>query len=179
MSNSTPNYIKYLLFLIYIMLFTSVSASAADTREFFIHTVHIDGKANIKGDNNHPPEAFPLQKLPDGRSLMLTKPDENGAWKMRAFAFEPSQIIVYEDDNINLHFVGVQGRTHTIHVEGSGIDKKFTLTRGYIETININSAEAGFIEIECYDHEPAMRAEIIILPKIKKNRTTPLLNRFF
>lgn len=150
-----------------IALHVSLPATAAEIREFFINTVHLDGNGNIHGDKDHPAEAFPSEKLPDGRGLRLTEPDKHGAWKMRAFAFIPSQIVVNQDDNVRLNFVGVQGRTHTIHVEGEGVDENFTLTRGHTKTVNIEATEAGTIHIECYDHEPAMRAEVVVLPHIK------------
>lgn len=167
MTSVTLKPIARLTSVVCLALLVSLSVTAAETREFFIKTVHIDGKANIKGDSDHPPEAFPLKELPDGRGLKLTRPNEYGAWKMRAFAFVPSQIIVNQGDNVRLNFVGVQGRTHTIHVEGKGIDEKFTVTRGHMKTVDFEAAEAGTIEIECYDHEPVMRAEVVILPRAK------------
>lgn len=167
MTRSILNSIARLITAVCIALLASFPATGAETREFFINTVHIDGKANIHGDSDHPAEAFPSEKLPDGLGLRLTKPNKEGAWKMRAFAFVPSQMIVNQGDNIRLNFVGVQGRTHTIHIEGKGVDKKFTITRGHMVTVDIEAAEAGIIKIECYDHEPAMRAEVVVLPHAK------------
>lgn len=37
----------------------SAPAAAAETRELYIVTVHIDGKTNVKGDATRKPEAFP------------------------------------------------------------------------------------------------------------------------
>jgi plastocyanin len=167
MTRPTLNPIARLGSVVCVVLFASASVTAAETREFFIKTVHIDGKANIHGDSSHPAEAFPSEALPAGHGLMLTKPNEDGVWKMRAFAFVPSQIVVNQGDDVRLHFIGVQGTKHTIHVEGQGIDKKFTLARGRMETVDITSTEAGIIEIECYDHVPVMRAELVVLPRIK------------
>lgn len=164
------NRIARLVSLACVVLLASPSATAAETREFYISTVHIDGKANIKGDSDHPAEAFPSKELPSGRGLVLTKPNEDGVWKMRAFAFMPAQIIVNQGDNVRLYFVGVQGTKHTIDVEGKGVDKQFTLARGRIEAVDIAAPEAGIIEIECYDHEPVMRAELVVLPRAKGPR---------
>jgi plastocyanin len=167
MTRQTLSTIVKLIAIACIALFVALPATAAETREFFINTVHIDGKGNIHGDDDHPAEAFPPEKLPEGRGLKLTEPNKDGAWKMRAFAFVPSQIIVNQGDNVRLNFVGVQGRTHTIHVEGKGVDEKFTVTRGHMKTVDIEEVQAGTIEIECYDHEPAMRAEVVVLPNVK------------
>ena len=68
--------------------------------------------------------------MPEGGGLVLSKPDEAGKWRMRAFAFEPAQIVVKAGEPIRLHFVGIQGMSHSIHVEGEGVDERFTLTRG-------------------------------------------------
>jgi plastocyanin len=135
--------------------------------EFYIKTVHVDGKTNVHGDATHKPEPFPGKKMPEGGGLVLTAPDAKGAWRMRAFTFQPSQIVVTEGDNVRLHFVGVQGSSHSIHVEGDGVDERFTLKRGTIKTVNIHDAKAGVIEIECYDHQPVMNAEVLVLARTK------------
>lgn len=139
------------------------TARAEDIREFYIKTVHVDGQTSIKGDADHKPEPFPATKMPDGKGLVLTKPDEAGNWRIRAFTFEPSQIVVTAGETVRLHFVGVQGMSHSIHVEGDDVDEKFTLTRGQMHTFDITPKKPGVIEIECYDHEPSMRGEIVVL----------------
>ena len=149
--------------------FGTLSVALADekeTREFYIKTVHIDGKGSVSGDASHPPEPFPEYGLPDGGGLILKRPDENGRWKVRAFAFVPSQIVVNEGDDVKLHFVGVQGPKHDIHVEGGEIvDEKFVLKRGHVHDVSFQATKPGVIQIECYTHEPAMNGEIVILPK--------------
>jgi hypothetical protein len=32
-----------------------------------------------------------------------------------------------------------------------------------MRTVNLTPKKAGVIEIECYDHEPSMRGEIVVL----------------
>ncbi len=154
----------YWLSYLCLVLMGSSAVQAGELREFYIKTVHIDGNANIKGDDKHPAEAFVTEGLPEGRGLQITKPNEYGAWKIRAFTFTPSQMVVREGDDVRLHFIGVQGLHHGIHVEGNGVDEKFTLTRGVIKTIDFKSVKEGSIEIECYDHLPLMTAEVLVLP---------------
>src|SRR4029079_19269694 len=36
-----------------------------------------------------------------------------------------------------LHFVGVQGMSHDIHLEGDGVDQKFSLERGNMHTVDL------------------------------------------
>jgi plastocyanin len=147
----------------------SASAQPANSeavREFYIKTVHIDGQTSTKGGMDHKPEPFPEDSsLPAGAGLQLSKPDADGNWRMRAFAFEPSQIVVKEGEPIRLNFVGVQGMSHTIHVEGEGVDEKFTLKRGYLHTVDFTPTKPGVVEIECYDHQPSMNGEIVVLAR--------------
>ena len=79
--------------------------------------------------------------------------------------FEPSQIVVKVGDTVRLHFIGVQGMSHSIHVEGKDVDEKFTLKRGNMYSLALKLKTPGVIEIECYDHEPSMRGEIVVLPE--------------
>ena len=138
-------------------------ACSAEVRDYYIKTVHIDGSTSTKGGADHKAEPFPTAPMPEGGGLVLSKPDEAGKWRMRAFAFEPAQIVVKAGEPIQLHFVGVQGMSHSIHVEGDGVDERFTLTRGNMHTLDLTPLKAGIIKIECYDHKPSMRGEIVVL----------------
>jgi plastocyanin len=142
----------------------AMPARSDEVREFYIKTVHLDGETSTKGDADHKPEPFPDSSMPEGHGLVLSKPNEDGKWRMRAFTFEPSQIVVNAGDQIRLHFVGVQGMSHTIQLEGDGVDEHFALQRGYIHTVDFTPKTAGIIEIECSDHQPSMRGEIVVLP---------------
>jgi plastocyanin len=149
-----------------ILLAQSINSTAPaddEVREFYIKTVHIDGQTSTHGDADHKAEPFPEGALPAGNGLQLKQPDDAGKWRIRAFTFEPSQIVVKAGEPMRLHFVGVQGVSHNIHVEGDGVDEKFVLTRGKLHTVNFTPKKAGVIEIECYDHEPSMRGEIVVL----------------
>jgi len=127
--------------------------------------VHIDGRANTVGDDMHPPETFPAEAPPAGPGIVLTPPDDTGAWKMRAFMFEPSQIIAREGDHLRLHFVGVQGVHHTVRVMGGGVDARLQLDRGNVKSVDIPVAKPGVINIICDDHQPTMNARVVVLAK--------------
>jgi plastocyanin len=144
---------------------TMQPARSDEVQDFYIKTVHLDGNTSTKGDADHKPEPFPSATLPDGGGLLLSKPDAEGKWRIRAFTFEPSQIVVKAGETIRLHFVGVQGTSHHISLEGEGIDQKFALERGTMHTVELKPEKAGIIEIECYDHQPSMRGEIVVLPQ--------------
>ena len=88
-----------------------------------------------------------------------------GAASVQGEPPKPSQIVVKSGQPIRLHFVGVQGTSHHIHLEGDGVDEKFALERGNLHTVELKPEKAGIIEIECYDHQPSMRGEIVVLPQ--------------
>ena len=141
----------------------SVSPRDPTTKEFYITTVHIDGKTSIKGDRNHPPEPFPEHVLPQGGGLILTPPNAQGNWKMRSFIFQPSQLIVYVGDTVTLHFVGVQGPSHTIAVEGQA--ESLVLKRGEMKTVTFVAEKAGSLRYVSLERQPSMQGEIIVLPR--------------
>src|SRR5215510_3547811 len=46
-----------------------------------------------------------------------------------------------------------------------GVDQKFALERGNLHTVELKPEKPGIVEIECYDHQPSMRDEIVVLPQ--------------
>jgi hypothetical protein len=135
-------------------------ARSDEVQDFYIKTVHLDGNTSTKGDPITSPSRFPQRPCPWGRPC-----PEQARCRGLAFTFEPSQIVVKAGETIRLHFVGVQGTSHQISLEGEGIDQKFALERGTMHTVELKPEKAGIIEIECYDHQPSMRGEIVVLPQ--------------
>jgi plastocyanin len=130
---------------------------------FYIATVHLDGNANIKGDAAHPPEAFPSAGMPDGGGLLLSEPDVDGDWRIRSFAFQPAQIIVHQGEQVTLNFVGVQGPSHQIAIEGQ--DAIIELKRGEIKSVTLQAGEPGTIHFASLGRQPSMQGQILVLPR--------------
>lgn len=142
---------------------TTGVSPAPENRTFWIDTIHLDGSANIHGDNKHPPEPFPANATyPKGGGFVLTPPDSNSAWNFRSFTFSTSQIVVYQGDRVTLNFVGVQGTNHYIEVDGMG---SFPLTRGQIHTVTFIADKVGTINYYCHLHMPNMHGEVLVLPR--------------
>ena len=138
-------------------------ASLAADKQFVITTVHLDGNTSIKGDASHPPEAFPTAGLPEGGGLILTPPDDSGSWRVRSFVFQPSQIVVLEGDRVTLHFLDVQGPSHTIAVQGH--DELIALKRGEMKSMTIDAGEPGVINFASLERLPSMQGQIVVLPR--------------
>ena len=136
---------------------------ASAPNAFYIATVHLDGNANIKGDAAHPPEAFPSAGMPDGGGLLLSEPDADGDWRIRSFAFHPAQIIVHQGEQVTLNFVGVQGPSHEIAIEGQ--DDVVELKRGEIRSVTLQASEPGIIHFASLGRQPSMQGQILVLPK--------------
>lgn len=135
-------------------------------RTFWIKTVHLDGFANTNGiptgPDPAPPEKYPNSTIPAGGGFVLTPPDKTGAWKFRAFTFEPSTIIVHQGDNVTLHFADVQGVHYNITVDGVG---SFFVSRGQIHTLSFVAEKLGTINYYSPQRMPNMVGQIWVLPK--------------
>jgi len=135
-------------------------------RTFWIKTVHLDGFANTNGiptgPDPAPPEKYPNSTIPAGGGFVLTPPDKTGAWKFRAFTFEPSTIIVHQGDNVTLHFADVQGVHYNITVDGVG---SFSVSRGQIHTVSFIAEKLGTINYYSPQRMPNMVGQIWVLPK--------------
>lgn len=141
----------------------AVDPSKSIEKEFWINTVHIDGKTNINATSTHPAEKPPANStIPAGGGFRLTEPNEVGAWEFRSFTFAPSQIVVNQGDKVTLHFIGVQGAHHVIEVKG--VDT-FELKRGQIHTVSFTPNSPGTITYICNVHPPNMVGQILVLPK--------------
>lgn len=133
-------------------------------REFYVATVHLDGTTSTKGDAQHPPEAFPeTASLPAGGGYVLTKPDANGTWNMRTFLFSPAQVTVMQGDKVVLNFIGVQGVSHRIQVEGAGAPVQ--LKRGEVARVEFVASQPGIVRYMSLDRQPSMQGEVLVLPK--------------
>ena len=137
--------------------------AAAETREFYIGTVHLDGNTGTTASADHPAEAFPDTAMPAGGGLILTKPNEAGNWRMRAFLFQPAQVLVRQGDEVKLTFVGVQGPVHKIKVEG--VAEEIVLKRGEIRSVTLKADKPGVIAFSSVDRQPSMRGEVVVLAK--------------
>ncbi len=136
--------------------------SMVGDRDVFIATVHLDGNANIKGDGMHPTEPFPTDALPPGGGLLLTSPGEDGAWHVRAFVFEPRQVVVFQGAPVTLHFTGIQGPSYRIQVDGHS--EIIELKRGEVKTVTLAADTPGVIGFRSLDHLPSMQGSVVVLP---------------
>lgn len=140
-----------------------VQPAAAAERDFYIITVHHDGKTNVRGDATHGAEAYPDAPFGSTRGMWTKQPSETGDWAVRAFVFDPAEVTVTEGDDVRLHFVGVHGMSHTIEVEG--VAQPVTVTRGREQVVTFKAKRAGIIRFTCKDHPPSMRGQVVVLPK--------------
>jgi plastocyanin len=139
------------------------ATAQAETREFYIVTVHLDAKTNPVADAMHPAEPFPANPFPSTSGMWVKGPQENGDWTVRAFVFNPSQVVVMQGDEVVLHFVGVQGAAHTIAVKGVPEPVKFT--RGTTATVKFTADKPGIVDFASTVLTPSMRGQVIVLPK--------------
>lgn len=133
----------------------------ATEQVFYIATVHLDAKTNVNGDAGHPPEPFPGSAAGSSGGLIVRRPDEQGNWSVRAFVFQPSQVVVRQGDKVALNFVGVQGPSHTIAIEGQ--NERILLKRGEMKTVRFVAEQPGTIGFASVGREPTMQGSILVL----------------
>ncbi len=131
--------------------------AAAEHRSFTIAAIEAKGGAAVEK------EPFPTDPVPAGAGYGLHKPDQNGRWEIEVYLFTPSQIIVNQDDDVTLEFVGVNGRNHPTTI--AGYDKSFMLERGHVTQVSFKADKPGVFAIVCGAHGPSMRAELVVLPR--------------
>lgn len=135
----------------------------AETKEFYISTVHLDGNTGLTASADHPAEPFPTEATPAGGGVILSKPNDAGNWRMRVFTFHPAQVLVHQGDDVKLTFVGVQGVAFKIKVDG--IAEQIALKRGEVRSVTVKADKPGTIAYASADRLPSMRGEIVVLPK--------------
>ncbi len=146
-----------------LALLSAATIAHAESREFYIVTVHIDGKTNLKGDAAHPPEPFPAKPFASTPGMWVKGPEENGDWSVRTFIFSPAQVTVMQGDEVTLHFVGVQGVGNTIAVEG--VAEPVKLTRGSSASVKFTAGKPGIVGFASTTLTPSMRGQVVVLPR--------------
>ena len=101
--------------------------------------------------------------LPGGGGLIPKGPTETGTWQMRAFLFAPAQVVATEGDTVVLNFIGVQGPSHRIAIEGK--DGEIVLKRGEMKSIVLEAVKPGVIRFASLDRLPSMVGQVLFLPK--------------
>jgi plastocyanin len=146
-----------------VSLFTAgiatLAPAPADAAKRYIVVTAIEPK----GGANVEKEPFPTAPLPEGGGYVLKQPDTTGRWEVSVYVFDPRQVLVDEGDEVTLEFVGVNGASHPITIEGYG--KTFELKRGQSTRVTFVADKAGTFPIVCSTHHPTMVAELIVAAK--------------
>jgi hypothetical protein len=77
----------------------------AEKRTFTVAAVEMKGGVTVDK------EPFPTDAPPAGAGYVLNKPDQTGRWEVSVYMWTPSQIIVNQDDDVTLEFVGINEST--------------------------------------------------------------------
>jgi hypothetical protein len=117
-----------------------------------------------KGGTTVDKEAFPRTALPEGGGYILKAPNDEGRWEVAAYMFMPSQIFVDEGDEVTLEYIGINGAEHPGLIES--YDIAFTVKRGQVTLVQFTADKPGVFQILCPVHHPAMRGELIVLPRM-------------
>ena len=155
-------YLSVLLVWISVMGWTTTVM--AQQKEFYIATVHPDGKTSTKGDAAHPPEAFPTQSLPSGGGIVMRQPDAEGTWQIRAFVFQPAQLTVYQGRSGD---TALPRRAGPLAHHHSGKGRRTSLSCGAVRDIvlPLSADKVGPIRYLALDRQPTMQGQVVVLPR--------------
>jgi plastocyanin len=123
----------------------------AETRHIVVLAVEPRGGAIVDK------EPFPTEAMQAGPGYVLKQPDQAGRWEISAYVFMPSQIVINQDDDVTLEFVGINGAQHPITIAD--------LKRGQVTKISFKADKAGVFAIRCATHQPSMVGELVVLPR--------------
>ena len=138
-------------------------AGAGAEQVFHIATLHLDGKTNINGAGDHSPEPFPTTAPKSSGGFIVKAPDPKGEWSVRAFAFHPSQVVVRQGDTVVLNFMGVQGPSHKIAIDGQ--PDQLALRRGEMKSVRFVADRPGIVRFVSVGREPTMQGSVLVLPR--------------
>ena len=141
----------------------AAEAKAPEARHYHVVTVHLDGMTGLQATGAHPAEAFPTAPMPAGGGLLLRKPDAEGLWSVRAFVFQPSQIVVPAGAPVTLTFVDVQGVGFRIAIDG--VAEPIAIHRGETRSVTLAADKPGSIRFRALDQAPSMVGEVLVLPQ--------------
>jgi hypothetical protein len=159
-SLKTSIYVALSLLVAGLMLFYFTHATpvneASPKRTIYLTAIEPKGTTHIEK------APFPHTKLPEGEGFKIKPPDKEGFWQASAYRWEPGFIVAYEGEQLELHFFGINGSSHHSKIEG--YDIPFVVKRGELTTVSFSADKTGIFNIVCYDHLPAMQAQLLILP---------------
>lgn len=149
---------------------TQLAASAVEAQSgqsaeqvFHIATLHLDGKTNVNAAGDHSAEPFPATAPKSSGGFIVKQPDAKGEWSVRAFVFHPAQVVVRQGDTVALNFMGVQGPSHTIAIDGQR--ERLSLKRGEMKTVRFVAEQPGVIKFISVGREPTMQGSVLVLPR--------------
>ena len=152
-------------FIVNVSVCNSVSSAAESAPPPMKRTIYM-AAIEPKGTTNVSKETFPTTSLPPGEGYGLNAPDKDGNWTVETYTWSPGSMTVYQEDEITLRVIGINGAMHQVSIEG--YDLKYVVKRGEITTVSFKADKAGIFQIICHTHTPAMTAQLVVLPRPRK-----------
>lgn len=121
-----------------------------------------------KGSSNVSKEAYPTAALPKGGGYESFPPghpevaSEPGKWAVETYRFDTGVVVACKGERVVLKIFGVNAKEH--HITIPDFDQDFTVFRGQLATSVFKVPKVGIFPIICITHQPAHRAELVVLP---------------
>ena len=140
----------------------SDAKAAVKTRMIYMSAVEWKGSTNVSK------EAYPTAPLPSGGGYESFPPghpevaSEAGKWAVETYRFDTGVVAACKGERVVLKIFGVNAKSHEITIPD--FDKNFTVYRGQLATSVFKVNKVGIFPIICITHQPAHRAELVVLP---------------
>lgn len=141
----------------------SDAKAAVKTRMIYMSAVEWKGSTTVAK------EAFPTSPLPKGGGYERFEPGNAelagqpaGTWAIETYRFDTGVVAACKGERVVLKIFGVNAKEH--HITIPDFDKDFTVLRGQLATSVFKADKVGIFPIICITHQPAHRAELVVLP---------------
>ncbi len=136
--------------------------ATAKTRMIYMSAVEWKGSSNVSKEA-YPTAALPkgggYESFPPGHAELAGQPA--GTWAVETYRFDTGVVVACKGERVVLKIFGVNAKEH--HITVPDFDKDFTVFRGQMATSVFKVPETGIFSIICITHQPAHRAELLVV----------------
>lgn len=128
----------------------------AKSRVLYLTAVEWKGSAEVAK------EPFPTSPLPAGGGYERIAPDASGKWNVETYRFDSATVAACRGERVTLKVFGVNAAFHDITMPQ--FNRNFRVSRGQLSTVRFVAGKVGIFPIICVTHQPAHRADLVVLP---------------
>ncbi len=155
-----------------VLLLAACASQAASVppgeRVFYVNAIEIKGSTTK--DKLAPPDTNPdtFGKAYEFNAPGVFDKNDQNAWQVSAYQFNPSALTVYQGDRVKLIIFVINGNLHKDRVEGPDgqvVVAETEHNRGRRYEMSFVADKLGIYTLRCEEHKDAMRTLITVVPR--------------